>query len=101
MIYVDHAATSFPKPAPVVAEVERFLREEAANPGRGGYKLVRTAEAHMARVRGQLAGFVGGPTPERMIFTYSATDGLNIAIKGVVGGSRAAAPGDRVVIDQR
>ncbi|MDD4889198.1 MAG: aminotransferase class V-fold PLP-dependent enzyme [Phycisphaerae bacterium] len=94
MIYVDHAATSFPKPEPVIAEVTRFLREEAANPGRGGYRLVRTAEAHMARVRGQLARFVGGRQPERMIFTYSATDGLNIAIKGVVR------PGDRVVVDQ-
>ncbi len=93
MIYVDHAATSFPKPAPVVAEVERFLREEAANPGRGGYRLVRTAEARLAGVRGRLARFVGGSPPEQMIFTYSATDGLNIAIKGVVR------PGDRVVID--
>lgn len=93
MIYVDHAATSFPKPQPVIDEVNRFLREEAANPGRGGYKLVRTAEVHMARVRGQLARFVGGANPDRMIFTYSATDGLNIAIKGIV---RA---GDRVVTD--
>jgi cysteine desulfurase family protein len=94
MIYVDHAATSFPKPEPVIAEMDRFMHDEAANPGRGGYRLVRTAEAHMARVRGQLARFVGadGP-PEQMIFTYSATDGLNIAIKGVLR------PGDRVVID--
>ncbi len=93
MIYVDHAATSFPKPQPVVAEVERFLREEAANPGRGGYRLVRAAEAHVARVRGQLARFVGGWPAEQMVFTYSATDGLNMAIKGVVR------PGDRVIVD--
>lgn len=48
----------------------------------------------MARVRGQLARLVGGSQPDRMIFTYSATDGLNIAIRGIVR------PGDRVVIDQ-
>jgi cysteine desulfurase/selenocysteine lyase len=93
MIYLDHAATSFPKPQPVIDEVTRFLREEAGNPGRGGYKLVRAAEARVARVRGQLARFIGGSSPDRMIFTYSATDGLNIAIKGVVR------PGDRVITD--
>ncbi|MCG3180696.1 MAG: putative cysteine desulfurase [Phycisphaerae bacterium] len=95
MIYVDHAATSFPKPAPVAAEMDRFMRDDAANPGRGGYKLVRRAEARMAEVRSQLARFVNADGPdEQMIFTYSATDGLNIGIRGVVQ------PGDRVVIDQ-
>ena len=94
MIYIDHAATSFPKPEPVVAEVTRFLRDEAANPGRGGYRLVRAAAARVDAVRGQLTRFVGGDDPNRMILTYSATDGLNIAIRGVVR------PGDRVIIDR-
>ncbi len=84
MIYLDNAATSFPKPKRVYERMDQFLREEAANPGRSGHKLSVAAEAQIVQARHVLAKLFGVKDPEHIIFTLNCTDSLNIAIKGVL-----------------
>ncbi|MGQ9583792.1 MAG: aminotransferase class V-fold PLP-dependent enzyme [Anaerolineae bacterium] len=91
MIYLDNAATSWPK-APGVAEaMARFLQEEAGNPGRSGHRLARAASARVQATRQALARLLGVSEPERVVFTLNATDALNLALKGLLR------PGDRVI----
>jgi len=90
-IYLDNAATSFPKPEPVCAAVARTLRYGAANPGRGGYRLSLAAGRVVLAARDAAAQLVGMPDPARIIFTANATEAINLALFGVLQ------PGDRVV----
>ena len=84
MIYLDHAATSFPK-APGVAEaITAFLAESAANPGRAGHRMAVEAERMVDRVRRRLVNICGGSDPASLILTLNGTDALNIAIHGVL-----------------
>ncbi|MEI6789186.1 MAG: aminotransferase class V-fold PLP-dependent enzyme [bacterium] len=91
MIYLDHAATSFPKPERVFRAMDDFARTSAANPGRGGHHLATEAEAMLEDTRRLLARLFGFSRPERVVFTLNATDALNMAIKGVLK------PGDHVI----
>jgi cysteine desulfurase family protein len=84
MIYLDNAATSFPKPEPVFRGMDAFVRSSAANPGRSGHRRAVEAEAMIEATRRLLAQLFGCPRPERIVFTLNATDALNMAIKGVV-----------------
>ncbi len=84
MIYLDNAATSFPKPEPVFQGMESFVRASAANPGRSGHRRALEAEAMMDDTRRLLARLFGCKHPERVIFAMNATDALNMAIKGVL-----------------
>jgi cysteine desulfurase family protein len=91
MIYLDNAATSFPKPEPVYESLDRFARTSLANPGRAGHRMAIAAEQQLDAGRHALNQLFRGEAPERWIFTMNCTDGLNLAIKGVVR------PGDHVV----
>ncbi len=91
MIYLDNAATSFPKPEPVFRGMEAFARTSAANPGRSGHRRALEAEAMIEDTRRLVARLFGCPRPERVIFALNATDALNMAIKGVLR------PGDHVI----
>ena len=84
MIYLDHAATSFPKPESVLLGMDAFVRSSAANPGRSGHRRAIEAEAMIDETRRLLARLFGFSRPERVIFTLNATDALNMAIKGVL-----------------
>ena len=84
MIYLDHAATSFPKPEEVYRDMDTFVRASGANPGRGGHRLAREAEGMIEATRTLLAGLFGCPRPERVVFGLNASDGLNMAIKGTL-----------------
>jgi cysteine desulfurase / selenocysteine lyase len=84
MIYLDNAATSFPKPEPVLHGMDEFVRSSAANPGRSGHRRAVEAEAMIEATRRSLAQLFGCPRPERIVFTLNATDALNMAIKGVL-----------------
>ena len=84
MIYLDNAATSFPKPEPVFRGMDAFVRSSAANPGRSGHRRAIEAEAMIDATRRLLARLFGCPRPERVVFTLNATDALNMAIKGVL-----------------
>ncbi len=90
-IYLDNAATSFPKPEQVCHAVDQTLRHGAANPGRGGYRLSLAAARVVFAAREAAAGLVGMPDPARIVFTANATEALNLALFGVLR------PGDRVV----
>lgn len=91
MIYLDNAATSFPKPEPVYRGMDAFVRASAANPGRGGHRRAVEAEGMINDTRRLLARLFGVPRPERIVFGHNATDGLNMAIKGVLR------PGDHAI----
>jgi cysteine desulfurase family protein len=84
MIYLDNAATSFPKPERVIAAMSRYCREIGANPGRASHRLAREARAVVSRTRRLLAALLGGVDPSRLIFTPSATVALNLAMKGLL-----------------
>jgi len=84
MIYLDNAATTFPKPECVYKAMDKFLREKGANPGRAGHRMSVEAEQEIEKARVTVAKFLGIKEPERMIFTFSATDALNMGIKGLL-----------------
>ena len=84
MIYLDNAATTFPKPECVYKAMDKFLREKGANPGRAGHRMSVEAEQEIEKARVTVARFLGVKEPERMIFTFSATDALNMGIKGLL-----------------
>src|SRR5258708_3871854 len=91
MIYLDYAATSFPKPEAVYQALDQFARTNLANPGRAGHKMALAAERALDDTRHLLNQFFIGEGPERFIFTMNGTDALNIAIKGALN------DGDHVV----
>ena len=84
MIYLDNAATSFPKPEPVYFALDHFARTSLANPGRAGHKMAVAAERTLDDTRHALNQFFAGEGPERWVLTFNCTDGLNLAIKGVI-----------------
>src|SRR3954471_5192552 len=91
MIYLDNAATSFPKPEAVYQALDRFARQDLANPGRAGHKMALEAERALDDARHLLNQFLHGEGPERFVFTLNGTDALNMAFKGVL------AEGDHVI----
>ena len=91
MIYLDHAATSWPKPPGVVQAMARFLEEAGGNPGRSGHRLSLAAARTVYGVRAAVAALANAPDPLGVIFTANATHALNLALHGLLG------PGTRVV----
>src|SRR5207244_2643557 len=84
MIYLDNAATSFPKPETVYKTLDYFARHDLANPGRAGHKMALAAERALDDGRHLLNQFFHGEGPQRFVFTLNCTDGLNMAFKGVL-----------------
>jgi cysteine desulfurase family protein len=84
MIYLDNAATSFPKPEAVYQTLDTFARRDLANPGRAGHKMALAAERALDDCRHLLNQLFHGEGPERFIFTLNCTDALNMAFKGVL-----------------
>jgi cysteine desulfurase family protein len=83
-VYLDNAATSFPKPEAVYQALDRFARESLANPGRAGHKMALAAERTLDEGRHLLNQLFHGKGPERFIFTLNCTDALNMAFKGIL-----------------
>ena len=81
-IYLDNAATSWPKPETVYAAVDRYLRENGAPAGRSGYAEAAEASRLIETSRRDLARLLGVRQPERLIFTSNGTDSLNLALHG-------------------
>lgn len=86
-VHLDNAAFTFPKPPQVVDAVASFLRDEGVNPGRGAYRAAQRASARVEAARQEVARLIGVSDERRLAFTYNATDGLNGAMAGVLGGS--------------
>ncbi len=82
MIYLDNAATSFPKPKSVINEYNRAVRIYGGNPGRSSHYLSREAARIVYQCREEIASLFGG-LPENVVFTLNATYALNIAINAL------------------
>ena len=84
MIYLDNAATSFPKPTRVVEETLSCMRQYCGNPGRGSHILAMRSAEKIFECREEIASFFGSQNPENVVFTMNTTMALNIAIKGLL-----------------
>ncbi len=82
MIYLDNAATTFPKPGKVYREVSRCIEEYCGNPGRGGHTLSLAAGRAVYDCRCLIAELFSAE-PENVVFTLNTTYALNMAIKGI------------------
>lgn len=91
MIYLDHAATSWPKPPAVIRAMADFCERAGGNPGRSGHRLSLAAARVVYDARESLAALFGISDPLRVIFTANATHAINLALRGLLR------PGDRVV----
>lgn len=90
-IYMDNAATSFPKPEAVIEAMADFMRNVGASSGRGAYRKALEADKIVFRARQAVARLLGVADVSRVVFTANATESLNLAIKGLLS------PGDHVV----
>ncbi len=91
LIYLDNAATSFPKPSQVLEQMVETYARLGVSPGRGTYDLAMEAAEFVTHAREQVTAFFGSSDPDRAVFAASATDALNLAIQGLVS------EGDHVV----
>jgi len=94
IIYLDNAATTFPKPREVLERMIDVYAAKGVSPGRGGYDCAQEADELVSGVRQRLCQFFGGDDPDRVIFASNATDALNLVIQGTVK------PGGHVVSSQ-
>jgi cysteine desulfurase / selenocysteine lyase len=90
-IYLDNAATTFPKPERVYRAVDHALREIGVGPGRGSHRRGLAASRVVFEAREAVAALFGIGDSARVIFTHSATESLNLALSGLLK------PGDHVV----
>jgi cysteine desulfurase/selenocysteine lyase len=91
MIYLDNAATSFPKPEAVYQAMDHFARTKLGNPGRSGHGMAIESERTIDHARHLLNQLFHGADSKRWVFTLNCTDALNMAIKGVIS------PGDHAI----
>jgi cysteine desulfurase/selenocysteine lyase len=96
LIYLDNAATAFPKPDCVIDYMANFYRKYGVNPGRSGYDLAVEAGMVIDETRQRLDAFFNNPANDRnrLTFASNASDALNMIIQGL------CRPGDHVVSTQ-
>jgi cysteine desulfurase family protein len=80
--YLDNGSTTFPKPEPMVRAIAEFCASACVSPGRSTFDLAMVADSLLHGCRKSLNDLFNGPTPERVVFGYNATDALNLAIFG-------------------
>ena len=85
-LYLDNAATSFPKPQAVLAAMTRYATEIGASAGRGAYAEAVESGRVIAQCRERLNQLFHGEDPNHFVFTLNCSDALNLAIKGIVPG---------------
>ena len=91
MIYLDNAATSYPKPDETLQSLLHFVTDVGGNPGRSGHPLSIEAARIIFQAREKLATFINAKHSERLVFTGNGTESLNLAILGLI------APHDHVI----
>lgn len=82
IVYLDHAATSWPKPPEVFEAMRKAMEEAAANPGRGSHRMAVKASRVLYGTRKTLADLFGVKNPNDIALTSNTTEALNLAIKG-------------------
>ena len=83
-LYLDNAATSFPKPKSVTDAMVRYATELGASAGRGAYREAMETGAILSECRRRLNRLFNGQNPDHFIFTLNCSDSLNLAIKGLI-----------------
>ena len=91
-VYLDNAATSFPKPRTVVREVNSCISRYCGNPGRGSHALAMESAKKIYECRELVSDFFGVGAPERVVFTMNTTYAINLLVKGLLK------HGDHVII---
>ena len=91
MIYLDNAATSYPKPESVYKRIDYILRHIGGNPGRSGHRMALDASRVIFEAREFAAKFFNIKDASRIVFTKNATEAINVVFKGILK------PGDHVV----
>lgn len=84
MIYLDNAATSYPKPRGMVAAMEECILKYCGNPGRSGHSMSMKTGEEVYHARKKIASLFGIRQPERLVFTQNTTEALNMGLKGVL-----------------
>ena len=90
-VYLDNAATTFPKPHEVIQFMCDFYATRGVNPGRTGFDLALEAEDTLLEARQSLTDFFGGSDRNRLVFSLNVTDALNLLINSVLS------PGDHAI----
>lgn len=85
MIYLDNAATTYPKPASVLQAARRSATRFGANPGRGGYKMSEDTAMQVYQCRQALSDFFHNGSEENVCFTLNCTYAVNMVVKGLLG----------------
>lgn len=83
-LYLDNAATSFPKPPAVLEAMTRYATELGASPGRGGYHEAVESGRLLGECRRNINRLIHGESPDHVVFTLNCSDALNLAIKGLI-----------------
>jgi len=82
VIYLDNAATTWPKPDETISAMVDCIKNAGANPGRGGHQMSLAAGRIILETREELAGLFGVSDPLRIVLTGNATEAINLALKG-------------------
>jgi cysteine desulfurase/selenocysteine lyase len=91
MIYLDNAATSWPKPPEVLKAITEVMEQAGGNPGRSGHRFSVAAARVVYECREKVTEFFNISDPKRVIFTANATQAINLVLRGILK------PGDHVV----
>ena len=83
-IYLDNAATSFPKPKEVATAVYDFMVNNGTSSGRGSYKKAMQSDYIVYECRKLIGNLFNFDDPKKVVFTSNVTDSLNIAIRGIL-----------------
>ncbi len=92
LVYLDHAATSWPKPPSVLDAMVDAMEHAGANPGRGTYGMALAASRVLFEARRDCAKLLGVPDERDLFFVSGCTEACNLMLKGLIE------PGDRVVV---
>lgn len=84
MIYLDNSATAFPKPNEVYDFMFDFYKKNGVSPGRSGYDMCIATEEIVHGTRKMLTEFFNGTDPNRLTFSYNASDALNMVVEGLL-----------------
>ena len=90
-VYLDNAATTFPKPKQVVDAMYNYMLNIGGNAGRGNYSNSLQSNRCLYDARETICNFFGYDNPSNVIFTNNVTTSLNMLIKGLLK------PGDHVI----
>ena len=91
-VYLDNAATSWPKPPEVIAAMQAYLENGGGSPGRAAHGKSLASARMVYETRDALSSLFNATSPDRVIFTKNATEAINLLLFGFLN------PGDHVIV---